>query len=403
MITKLILLYSLTQAGDASHIKALEKQLSLDLKFEKIVTINADEQKDKLLKEFEKISKSEKDPTKNEIHHLFLTVGEKGGEALEIFANNNLINDKSYVYWGTHQFIGKIKNYKNLKLDHLQIPASAIDSSEKEEIINNIPNVSKTLTVPNSNPSLQELKESFAKWEKHPLVSVDKKYITVLLPGDAPDPSNKMQYFTKESALKLFQHLHKIWLNDSTKRTVILQNGPRTGKYDPVTGKVVCSHEYKTGEPEENAIDKISSYFSSLRVQEKIPYFFKNFSFELNTGQRIKHSDFEPILYLTYKTKSIFIFPGESISLIGQLPLYLDPENVIAFYSSSMNQEHKLALEEAFKRGYLSKFAEAGNIISPKQPHKLEFDDTAHVASAIYKGYKQKFLQIHKENSPTQP
>ena len=54
-----------------------------------------------------------------------------------------------------------------------------------------------------------------------------------MLPGDAQILQNKMQYFTKESTLKLFQHLHKIWINDSIKRTVILQNGPRTGKYDP--------------------------------------------------------------------------------------------------------------------------------------------------------------------------
>ncbi len=391
MITKLILLYSFTQAGDTSHIKALEKQLTSDIKFEKIVTFNADLQKDKLLKEFENFNKLEHESTKNDIHHLVLTAGEKGGEALEIIANNNYLTDKSYVYWGTHQFIAKIKNYKNLKLDHLQIPASAIDNSEKEDIIKNIANVTKTLTVPNINPSIQELKESYDKWEKHPLINIEKKYITVLLPGDAPDPTNKMQYFTKESALKLFQHLHKIWINDSIKRTVILQNGPRTGKYDPATGAIVCAHEYKTGEAAEKAIDKISLYFSSLLAQEKIPFFFKNFSFELNAGQRKKHSAFEPILYLAYKTQSTFIFPGESVSLIGQLPLYLEPQNVIAFYSSSMNQEHKLALEEAFKRGHLSKFDDVGNIILPKQPHKLECDDTAQVASDILKGYRKKF------------
>ena len=64
MITKLILLYSFTQTGYASHIKALEKQLTSDIKFEKIVTFNADLQKDKLLKEFENFNKLEHESTK---------------------------------------------------------------------------------------------------------------------------------------------------------------------------------------------------------------------------------------------------------------------------------------------------------------------------------------------------
>ncbi|WGL58549.1 hypothetical protein QEJ31_08355 [Pigmentibacter sp. JX0631] len=393
MLTKIILLYSFSQAGDTAHIKSLEKVLSGQFENKEIYSINANEDKSNILKEFKEIKdkKNNSLQVQNETKHLVLTVGEKGGEALEAITDGKLVDNNYYIYWGMHQYSAKIKDYKKLKLDHLQIPETSLNSIEKIESVKDIPNVSKTLTVPNINPTIEELKNTFAKWEINKQFDLEKNYITVLLPGDAPDSKNKIYYFSKDSAYSLFKNVQNIWLKSNSKKTVIVQNGPRTGKYDPKTGDVICSHEYKTGESNATAVDNISEYFINLLQENKIPFVFSNFSFEIKDKHRIKHSSFDPILFLAYKTKSIFIFPGESVSLIGQLPFYLDPENVIAFYSSSMNEEHKTTLEAAFKNGYLSKFNAKGEIEYPEKPTKLLMDDNTKVANDILKGYNRKF------------
>lgn len=395
MLTKLILIYSFSQAGDAAHIQSLEKELSSKFENKEIYSINANENKTKLIKEFKDIVNKNDNNIKHQkqTKYLILTVGENGGGALEAISESNLIDSNYYVYWGMHQYTVKIKNYKELKLDHLQIPESSLNSKEKIESIKEIPNLSKTITVPNLNPTIKELQNSYEKWNYNKQFDLKKNYITVLLPGDAPDSNNKIHFFSKESAYNLFKNVQNIWKKSKSKKTVIVQNGPRTGKYDPKTGHVICLHEYITGESKNNAVDKVSEYFVSLLNKNKIPFVFSNFSFEINGTQRIKHSSFDPILFLSYKTNSIFIFPGESISLIGQLPLYLSPDKVIAFSSSSMNEEHKLVLDFAFKNGYLSKFNEKGDIEYPEKPTKLLKDDAAKVANDIVKGFNQKFKE----------
>ena len=393
MLTKLILLYSFSQAGDTAHIQSLEKVLTHKLENKEIYSINANNDKAEILKEFKEIVDKKKNDIQpqNKTKYLILTVGEKGVDALEEITEGKLIDSNYYIYWGIHQYSAKIKDYKKLKLDHLQIPETSLNNTEKMKSVKDIPNISKTLTVPNINPTIEELKNSFDEWEINKNFDLQKNYITVLLPGDAPDSNNKVHYFSKESAYSLFKNVQNIWMKSNSKKAVIVQNGPRTGKYDPKTGDIMCLHEYKTGESNLSAVDKISEYFTALLKENRIPFVFSNFSFEINEKQRIKHSSFNPILFLTYKTNSIFIFPGESVSLIGQLPFYLKPENVIAFYSSSMNDEHKLTLEAAFKKGYLSKFNEQGEIISPENPTKLLIDDTTKVANEILKGYRKKF------------
>ncbi|MGY3803288.1 hypothetical protein ACWNT8_04395 [Pigmentibacter ruber] len=392
MLTKLILLYSFSQAGDAAHIQSLEKELSSKLENKEIYSINANESKMKIIKELKDIVNRKESNIKfqKETKYLLLTAGEKGGEALEAISDE-LLDNNYYIYWGMHQYSAKIKDYKKLKLDHLQIPEASLNNIEKIESVKDIPNVSKTITVPNINPTIKELQNSYDKWNYNKQFDLKKNYITVLLPGDAPDSNNKIHFFSKESAYNLFRNVQNIWKKSNSKKTVIVQNGPRTGKYDPKTGAVICLHEYKTGESRKNAVDKVSEYFVSLLNKNKIPFVFFNFSFEINGKQRIKHSSFDPILFLSYKTKSIFIFPGESVSLIGQLPFYLNPENVIAFYSSSMNEEHKLTLEAAYKNGYLSKFNAKGEIEYPEKPTKLLMDDTTKVANDILRGYNRKF------------
>ena len=158
-----------------------------------------------------------------------------------------------------------------------------------------------------------------------------------MLPGDAPDSNNKIKYFTKNSAKELFNNIYELWKNSGSKHKIIIHNGPRTGKYDQSTGKIDSNHE-------DNKTDKISEYFIELLNSSKMEFSFFNFNFESDGLIKKSNSIYKQMLYIA-KTKdkdNYFIIPGESVSMIGQVPLYIKSDKVILFKSTSMNQEHEL-------------------------------------------------------------
>lgn len=104
-----------------------------------------------------------------------------------------------------------------------------------------------------------------------------------MLSGDAPD-QEKMKYFTKESVdvlLLRLSYLLAVRRTEGFDCTIIVQNGPRTGKHDPLTGKEQCLHKFNHGEDPQSAIDPISSYFINKLEENGIRHYFYNFSFEM--------------------------------------------------------------------------------------------------------------------------
>lgn len=190
-----------------------------------------------------------------------------------------------------------------------------------------------------------------------------------MLPGDAPDQdSNKINYFTVESAKKLFDDLIFLWNKLGSKHKILIHNGPRTGKYDQQTGKEKCKHE------SENDVDQISNYLINLFKDIDAEFSFINFY----KSNNVAHSSFNPLLYIAQLSgaNNYFIVPGESVSMLSQIPLYLDPLKAIAFRSSSMNQEHLSFFKQTIEDGHMSYFqTEHREIITPKSPRKTTIED----------------------------
>ena len=80
----------------------------------------------------------------------------------------------------------------------------------------------------------------------------------------------------------------EMWDGEKRSATILIQNSPRTGKYDKdgKDAKIVCNHEHRKGE--EPQLDEVSAHFLSLfkemeKVNKiKIPYTFFNFAFEVS-------------------------------------------------------------------------------------------------------------------------
>ncbi|MES2214411.1 MAG: hypothetical protein V4485_00110 [Pseudomonadota bacterium] len=381
---KIVLLVSAVNMGDVGNAQEtlhyLEQKIHAPLE---IITIDASKDAEVIAREL-KNSKSS-DPK------IIIAIGDNGLKALKAAQGDAL--DKAYVYWSGHQFFDSL-DVKSLHIDHIALPEFAMTESKKVSLED--VRLTATFGVPTKNLSKEELKDSYDSWKAADKPELSKKYIIVMLPGDAPDIDGKINVYTPESNKDLFDKVYAFWKKHADYE-VLVQNGPRTGKYDiDDTKKVVCNHEYKKGESP--SLDKISEQFIEWLKSHDVPYKFYNFTFEVDGSKKIPHSVANQLLYLSTLTGNYCILPAESVSLLSQVTSYLDPQHIIAFAPDSMNAEHRKLLEMAFGLGYLSKFAETEgdkSVVTPTNKACRNQNDAEDAAFAIVDGFHAKFPEIN--------
>lgn len=374
---KILLLVSSIHVGDLNQGDAIVKALSNKSTIETL-SIDANQSQEDAREEY--LAKLKIIPENNK--YITLAVGEKGMELFKYLSDTNSINNKkSYNCLVIHQYFNI---FSELKLNHLIIPEAVVDTPDKKRVINNFPKHTLVFASLGNNLSKEELKLTYDNWKDPNKPSLDKDYIIIMMPGDAPDSSNKMHYFTKESAKELFNNVYKLWADKGRQHKIIIQNGPRTGKHSPKTGEIIAKHEYNLGEDPLIAIDEVSKYF--VQLFQEMDYSFFNFAIEIDGKKRRTISFYNPLLYLAMQRNNIFIIPGASISSIGQVPLYLPSNRVILFKPSSMNDSHNAIFNLAFKHNYLSYFSSNGEVITPKVITKRSEDDASLVAKDLLIG-----------------
>lgn len=365
MIKEILILTSSLNLGDVGHATAIVKALETE-QHAPIVQVKLDTNKplEDVKKEYDAL------PLKP--NHT-LVVGEKGLVALKTLK----IDPDNYVIFSSHQYTTELKD-TGKKVKHVILPETA---TIPEGALQHFTKHSFTFAVPTNNPSVEELKAAYEGWQ-HPLKpALNEDYIVVMLPGDAPDSSNVMKRFSKESSDLLFNNVKKLWEQQGKKHKILLQNGPRTGKY-------MCSHEYIKGGDQSVSVDEVSSHFVQLLSENGIPHTFFNFAFEMDGAQKKAISVFNQLLYIaqTVGQDNYFIVPGESVSQVGQIPLYLSSEKVIVFKPDSMNADHEKVFQSAVAKNYVSYFDETGNIVTTPVKQKRQSDDAVFVAKEILAG-----------------
>lgn len=362
-----LFVYSTTHMGDVGHVKALCEHLP-----EHIVTHHVDVSKENWQQDFEK-------QTPKENKFIMYAVGEKG---LQAASTLNLNRKRTFVAVSIHQYM---KEVAALKPHYLALPLGTAPPNA-DEVLTSIPHVVRTFSVPTHNPSMQEIDKAYSEWNSKP--NVPEPYIIVLLPGDAPDSDETMQCFTRASADDLAQNIIKLWRDLGQKHSILIHNGPRTGKHDPQTKRVVCTHTYREGENPGSAEDAISQHFVGMLRDQSIPCHFYNFSFiEKKDGTKQAQSVLSPLLYLTYQENCFFVLPGESVSMLGQMPLYVPGKRLIVFKPSSMNACHQAVCDAAYKQGYVSLFLTNGERSMSERRDLRIGDDAADVASKLLEAF----------------
>ncbi len=387
MFKTIIILCSLINAGDRSNAIAVYEQILKQIP--SVVRYDIDASKDpvELVKQY-----TELDKKLGKENYVIVTVGEKGIQALELFQKEKLIPSNVFVAAGMYQYFHGMDKQV---LDYVSLPESAVNTDEAKRFIESVPKHRLTFAVPSKNPTLDELKKNYDNWDVKNKPDLKHSYIIVMLSGDAPDITGKMRYFTKESAQKLFDDVYGLWEKNGKKHKIIVQNGPRTGKFNPKTGEIANLHDYKKGKDSSVAIDDISKEFLSMLDSRKILYQFYNFAFEVDGDKKKPISVYNQLLYISLQNsnpKNYFILPAESVSSIGQITLYLNPDQIIAFRSDSMNESHEEILRMAIRKNYLSYFTDSGEVVAPNPPaSKRVGDDASDVANDIIDGFNKKF------------
>jgi hypothetical protein len=312
-------------------------------------------------------------------------VGEKALQHLPTLCAVKRKTGRLFVAASVHQYFNELKELADKQcLDLVAIPAATVKDEEKKKVIESLPHHCFTLGVPTKNPSLEELKAAYEGSLFKKNAPPNSSIIAVMLPGDAPANDGAIRLFTRESARSLFEGVRSLWQREGKRHTLIVHNSPRTGKFGSAAGDVVCPHEVVKGQQPEGAVDQISQYFISLLREAEIPFHFFNFVFEIEGSKRLSNSIYLPLLFATRSlSTNYFILPGESVSMLSQVPLFLRPEQIIVFKPTSMNEQHLAILEEIFTKGHYSYFENDNNIRCPSRFTPLIHDDATAVARAL--------------------
>lgn len=384
MIEKIIVLVGFLNVGNISHVDSLLKELR------NYLPISVTELRLDVTGDDEQLQTQFKSATAKSKKDLILVIGENSvAKYKQLVDSTNFSADNSYVYAGLSQFCPEISD---VPIDHVAIPRTSLSESELATIKSQAPYLSLTFAVPNNNPTIDELKIFYNQWRKDHDLKLDGNYIFVLLPGDAPVSQNEMRYFSKDSATELAKKVKKLWQDLGRKHTVIVHNSPRTGKHDPANGKVVCTHQVDGKYDETQANDEVSKEFMQQMQALKVPTKFYRFVFQSVNGKQKAISSLNAFYYLlSQNSKNILILPGESVSMMGQAPLYGSAEQIIVFKPSSMNDNHTKLMNLGFQLGYFSKFEISGSINKTANETQKFTSDAEQVAKQIWQNAFKKF------------
>jgi hypothetical protein len=399
MFAKVLVLVSLANTGEANQAKALLSALADKTNIETIRNIDVNSNNFK--EEYAELSGI----LKSEGPYLTLVIGE-----VAINRAPQLDIENTYILLGSHQYVNKIKE---LPFDHLTLPEAAKVTAEHalSELMRRRNDALYTFTPNTLNITLpdSELQELYYNWNDDKKPALNGKYIIVTLPGDAPNPlmldengNPKQIPFTISSATKLFKYVQNLHHELGGEHDIIVQNSPRTGKYNEDGTRIVCTHKYNKGETP--MLDRVSKHFIDLLQGAGLSYRFYNFAIEVEDmgngkAKETTISHYNQLIYIAKQSaENRFILPGESSSMYTDIPYYLKPEQIIVYKPNSMNKTHTVSFDLAFKKGYLTYFDEEGRVQPPATLNKkVKNDDAELVAANVIQDFEHHIKDKKKE------
>lgn len=278
----------------------------------------------------------------------------------------------------SHQYTKDHANLKNIA-DIVALPRYVVTPEILLTIESPTTVLVQTVGVPH-NLSQESIKEAYQK-SKDNLPSA-QNYVGVILGGDADTPDKRVLYYKPEEAINLATYL--VPIVKEKKAHLLILNGPRTGKHDPLTGKII------EGSHRDGRVDAVTQAFiESLDKQG----FKSGQDYTLLDFQFGKPSMYPVVLGALDATHGSLYVAGESTSMVSESADCL-PGHVIAFTNGAMNENHKkhcLSEQDAGRIAILENQDKQWKLMSASgKETKLNKSASQEIADAIAKRLREK-------------
>lgn len=245
--------------------------------------------------------------------------------------------------WSSHQYTDQLKTARAF-LDVAGLPGHVLSEmgSDKKNYLE-LPGVPHNLQMGTLTKAFNERRQK--------IPPSPNGYDMVMLAGDAPDENGDVKFYSADEAYAFGRYIAK----NASGRHILATNGPRTGKYDPVTGDELMSHRDfhpRTKEPLETALDDVSAAFirgmTDGGMKQRQDFSFYDFRFKAVGVDSAYHA----LLAATSDHQGRIYMAGESVSMISEVCDFGKNDNVYVFDNGAMNDGHKNFVRFMHQKGY---------------------------------------------------
>jgi hypothetical protein len=225
---KLYLLSDHGKVGDHNQVLGIKhafENIAFDQNQEEILFEDVDTKKTSSSDIQRKI---EKDRETNKV--IVVGAGEGGIDGIEQFSQNPYL----MICLTSHMFLERYKDPELLKKVMFIALPSHDTLLERQQIGNKL---IETVGVAH-NRQVENANAAYEKYQSD--LPEGKTYLGVVLGGDAPTPTKEINLFTKEDAEKIAAYVIK--KAQETNATLLVLNGPRTGKHTSEKQEIPTAH-----------------------------------------------------------------------------------------------------------------------------------------------------------------
>ncbi len=201
-----------------------------------------------------------------------------------------------------------------------------------------------------------------------------ESYLVVMLGGDAPNKDNKINHFSLKDAEDLAEFVIARATKD--KATIVVLNGPRTGKYDAKDQEIKQAHR-------DGKLDFITTHFMEKLLSKVNPNQIKIFDFQFDN--KSPYNSFDLALGALLKNNGILLIPGDSISMASEAIDILPEGKVILYENGAMSEVHSAYVTSLREKG-MTILKNYKNLMAPvKNVPSCRFSASHMVADQILK------------------
>ncbi len=201
--------------------------------------------------------------------------------------------------------------------------------------------------------------------KKDNIIQSDNGYIMAVMGGDATNPAEDVQHYTPKEAIKLADHLTKMFIKSNGKK-LLITNGPRTGKHISGTKEVTQNHRGDT--PLDPCSQALVDRLEKNGLCPDVDFQFSDFRY-LEKGVDSAYMSF--LGAAATSSESEVLIAGESTSMLTDCN-QVGISSLTSFNNAAMNPNHT-NLNVMFNNNSMSRYLDADfKLITPTNKFKTE-------------------------------